>query len=236
MICVGNSQSFARRVEVLMGYCSIDVAALLDRLWLVHRHWLCPGPFRCRSRLDLRIVNARDFCFEDDTYQDLARPEIVTKDEQKALMVVRPNYLTLIDLPEDSFLLTEAASLESLVLPGLSIPILIGVQVGGILLLHSSEVDKRTVLSVTVCVDITSGPQSADITIPWFCLSIPPEFAESFGLRDRMSARCIDRDLSNSSAKQMVFEVGSMVQQEVQDASQVSVPRDRVEWDDLPLP
>lgn len=150
-------------------------------------------------------------------------------------MVIRPNYLTLIDLPEDAFLLTEAASLESLVLPGLSIPIFIGVQVGGITLLHSGEVDKRTVLSVTVCVDMTARPQSADITIPWFCFSVPPVFAESFSLRNRMSASSIDGDLSNSSAKQMVLEVRSMVQEEVQDASQVSVPKDRVEWVDLPL-
>lgn len=40
-------------------------------------------------------------------------------------MVVRPDDLTLVDLPEDTFLLTQILSVKPLMLPGLSIPVLV---------------------------------------------------------------------------------------------------------------
>jgi len=138
-------------------------------------------------------------------------------------VVIRPDDLALVDLPEDAFFLAKILTIKPLVLPDISIPVLIRVEIRSIILLNSREVDKRTILSMAVCINVAARLQGANITIPRFCLSIPPVLAQPFGFRDRMGTSCVDRYLCYSSTKEVVFEVGPMVQQEKQDTWILSV-------------
>lgn len=115
-------------------------------------------------------------------------------------MIVRPDNLALVDLPEYALLLTQLLTLQPLVLPRLTVPVLVRVKIRSIILSDLGEVDEWTVLSMTVCIDVAVNLQGTDVSIPRFCLSVPPVFAEPSSSWDRVRASSIDRNFSDPSA------------------------------------
>jgi len=107
-------------------------------------------------------------------------------------MVTRPNDLTLIDLPKYALLLVDVFSVQFLMLPTLSIPILVRVEIESGLCLDASKVHPRIILYMPVSIDVISSFQCTDISIPWLLFSIPPVFAQSLGLWNWSNGRSVD--------------------------------------------
>ena len=102
---------------------------------------------------------------------------LTTVHEHEALVVFRPDYLALVDLPEHAFLLTWIV--QPLLLPAFTGPVLIAGHVRRVPPMYSSNVHVRTVLGVTVCVDVVLMADGANIAVPWLACAVPPVLRET---------------------------------------------------------
>ena len=92
--------------------------------------------------------------------------------EHEALVVIRPDHLALVDLPEHAFFLAKLH--QTVLLPGLAVPVFIARERGGFLAWHPSQVDVRRIFRVSVGVDVITRPHCSDVTKPGLFLAIPP--------------------------------------------------------------
>ena len=113
------------------------------------------------------------------TYQYLTRPKVITVDKHKTPMKLGVINLSLVDLPEHTLFLTKFVLRESFALPSLSIPVLVCVEIQSVCRVDPCEVDIGTVFCMAVGVDVRSGAERADVSVPGLVLGVPPEFALS---------------------------------------------------------
>ena len=72
-------------------------------------------------------------------------------------MIVGPEDLTLIDLPENALFLSDFVLRKPLMLPGLAIPIFVRLQVCCIVRLYSGKVDPWVIFGMTIGVDVVAS-------------------------------------------------------------------------------
>jgi hypothetical protein len=143
--------------------------------------------------------------------------KLTAVDEKIALVIVRPDDLTLVDLPEDTLFLAQILCVQTLFLPALAIPVLVCRQIGGSLIIDTSQVYPVIALSMTIGIDVAVRADSSDIPIPWLSVAIPPVLPETVdGQSGRLSIG-IEADRGDTGSLDVVDTARAMIEEEVQD-------------------
>lgn len=148
------------------------------------------------------------------TYQYLTRPKIVAVHKQKAVVIPRPDDLTLVDLPEDALLLVQLLPSQSFALPVYPVPVFISIANSCVFGAGSCEIYPGIVFRMAVSIDIRPSFQSTDVAVPGLYLTVPPESFVSSCHGHWNTITTFERDISNASTNEMVHVVWSMVEEE----------------------
>ena len=138
-----------------------------------------------------------------------------TIDKNKTAVVLGINHLALVDLPEDTLLLSRIV--EALGLPIIAVPIFIAGEICNVLPRNSCQVDIGRLFRMPIRMDVITKANGPNVTVPWLCLTIPPILTQPpCRWCGRVSVCDVDR--RNSRTDKVVDAVRTVVEQEIHDA------------------